>query len=270
MRFDRIKHLITPEDLQDKLVLQVGVGSGGAPVTQHLTMNGVRRWSLFDPDEYDEINLVKHPGTRNQVGDLKVKNLRDWIEDRNPSAEVNIYGEDVVSSQMFSETMKDAHLVLCCADKPAVRSYVNSIAVEHRKPCVTANVYRQGFGGEVYAYIPDAFGCFDCMARAADEQGWNIEDTIQPTPEEEQAIYGLNLRDFKASGLSMDIQTIAIIQARTALDILLSGTKRQFTPLPQNWLIFYNRPIPKNELSGFLKLVTLRVKPRIDCVCKTQ
>ena len=61
LRFDRIEHLLSPEDLRTKCVVQVGLGSGGAPVNDHLTMNGVRRWVLFDPDRYDEINLVKHP-----------------------------------------------------------------------------------------------------------------------------------------------------------------------------------------------------------------
>lgn len=267
LRFDRIQHLICPDELRDKLVVQVGVGSGGAPVNDHLTMNGVRRWALFDPDSYDEINLVKHPRKRAQLGQLKVNNQRDWILDRNPSAEVEIRAEDVLASRNFSEAVRKANLVLCCVDKQEVRLYVNTIAVEERKPCVTASVYRQGFGGEVYAYIPATHGCFDCMGRVATDQGWNIEGLIEPTSEEEEAVYGLNLRDFKAAGLSMDIQTIAIIQARMALDVLLTGTERKFSPLPANWVIFYNRRIPNYPLSGFLKALHLRVKPRKDCQC---
>lgn len=267
LRFDRIQHLLSPDELRDKRVVQVGVGSGGAPVNQHLTMNGVRRWALFDPDVYDEVNLVKHPHKRCAVGQLKVENQKTWILDRNPSAEVEPYAENVLNSPRFVALVKTANLVLCCADTPHVRSFVNSVAVEARRPCVTASVFRRGFGGEAYAYIPGVSGCFDCMSRTAEEQGWNIDESIDLLQEEKDAIYGLNQRDFKASGLSLDIQSIALIQARVALDILLRDSTRAPKPIKANWIIFYNRQVPNNLTSGFLKNHQIRLKPRRDCQC---
>src|SRR5439155_6611569 len=230
LRFDRLEHLISPESLQAKLVVQVGLGSGGAPVNEHLTMNGVRRWILFDPDSYDDVNLVKHPRLRADIGNLKVEIQKKWILDRNPDAEVETIAEDVLKSSRFREALQAADLVLCCTDSQQTRLFVNSATVEQRRPCVTASVFRQGFGGEVFAYIPLVSGCFDCMLKAASENGWNLEEAIELLPAEEFAIYGLNLGDFRASGLSMDIQMISIIQARMALDILLSGTERCFDP----------------------------------------
>ncbi len=268
LRFDRIEYLITPEDLQHKLVLQVGVGSGGAAVNDHLTMNGVRRWVLFDPDCYDDVNLVKHPRLRSQLDLPKVKNQEEWILDRNPDAEVGAHVEDVMSSARFQGAVREADLVLCCADRNDVRLYVNSVAVEARKPCITASVFRQGFGGEVYLYTPTEYGCFECMTRTADEQGWNMEKGIDPIPDEEEKVYGLNIRDFKASGLSMDIQMIGIMQARMALDVLLPPERLRFSPAGSNWVIVYNRPVQGNELSGFLKAKWFRVKPRGDCRCR--
>ncbi len=52
------------------------------------------------------------------------------------------------------------------------------------------------------------------------------DDQLGLTAEEEQRIYGLEERDFHASGLSLDIKMIALIQVRMALSILLrkSGT----------------------------------------------
>lgn len=268
LRFDRIQHLISPDDLHDKIVVQVGVGSGGAPVNEHLTMNGVHRWTLFDPDTYDEINLVKHPRPRSDIGNLKVDNQMKWILDRNPDAEVKTVAEDVLKSPHFREAVKAADVVLCCTDTQETRLFVNTVAVEERRPCVTASVFRRGFGGEIYAYVPSMSGCFNCMLRVAEEQGWNLGESVDLLPVEEEAIYGLNRKDFRASGLSMDIQTISILQARIALDILLAGTDRHFDPLPANWIIFYNRPIPNVPKSGFLKNVQFKIKARHDCVCK--
>jgi molybdopterin/thiamine biosynthesis adenylyltransferase len=267
LRFDRIQHLLSPDELRDKLVVQIGVGSGGAAANDHLTMNGVRRWVLFDPDTYADINLVKHPRTRSRLGRLKVDNQRDWILDRNPEAEVEIFAEDVMDSERFKGAVDRADTLLCCADRHEVRLFVNDVAVRNSKPCVTASVYRQGFGGEVYAYAPGLYGCFDCMGRVATEMGWNIEGPIEPTPEEEVMVYGRGVRDFRSSGLSMDIQAIATIQARMVLDILSSPTSRKLGPPGTNWIVFYNRSVPGNTLSGALKSVLFKVRPRKDCQC---
>lgn len=268
LRFDRIEHLISPHDLRHKHVVQVGVGSGGAPVNDHLTMNGVRRWTLFDPDSYDDVNLVKHPRPRADLGNLKVDNQKKWILDRNPDAEVEAVPEDALKSSRFREAVQTADAVLCCTDTQETRLFVNGVAIETRRPCVTASVFRRGFGGEVFAYLPSVSGCFDCMLRAAAEYGWNLDEAIDLLPVEENAIYGLNLRDFRASGLSMDIQMISIVQARMTLDVLLSNTERRFEPLPANWIIFYNRPLPQRIQSGFFKTTQIKTKPRHDCVCK--
>src|SRR6266576_1291073 len=147
LRFDRIQHLISPPDLESKLVVQVGVGSGGAAVNDHLTMNGIRRWILLDPDTYDEVNLVKHPRLRSQLCRPKVQNQEEWILDRNPTAEVRAFAEDVMSFGGFAKLVNESDLVLCCADKNEVRLYVNAVAVEARKPCITASVFRQGLVG---------------------------------------------------------------------------------------------------------------------------
>ena len=267
LRFDRIKHLLSPEDLRDKHVVQVGVGSGGAPVNEHLTMNGVRRWTLFDPDRYEDINLVKHPHRRADLGELKVENQKKWILDRNPNAEVDDVPEDVMQSARFRKAVDTADLVLCCPDKQDVRLFVNAVATESRRPCVTASVFRQGFGGEAYAYVPSASGCFDCMLRVAEEQGWNMEEGVDLLPDEREAIYGLDIRDFRASGLSLDIHAIALIQARLALDVLLSGTERRYAKLPANWVLFYNRRIPSVPDSGFLKSKYINIKPQRGCAC---
>jgi molybdopterin/thiamine biosynthesis adenylyltransferase len=236
-------------------------------VCDHLTMNGVMRWVLYDPDRLGPENLVKHPRQRSNLGNLKVDIQRDWILDRNPEAEVRAVGEDVFESLQFRNDVADSDLILCCADKRSVRLFVNSIAVGFRKPCVTASVYREGFGGEVYAYLPGATGCFECMERAADSLGLNIEEVVKPTDEEQQQIYGLGLEEFQASGLSLDIQAISILQARLALDILLHDAPRKPAPVPANWLIHYNRPVISLSKSSHSKTIKLKVKPHRECQC---
>jgi molybdopterin/thiamine biosynthesis adenylyltransferase len=265
--FDRIRYLISPESLADKVALQVGLGSGGAPVCDHLTMNGVRRWILYDPEPLEAVNLIKHPRRRADIGKLKVQIQKDWIIDRNPEAEVTSRPEDVFQSEKLRGDISISDLILSCTDKRDVRLFLNSLAIEFNKPCVTASVYRQGFGGEVYAYIPGTSGCFECMERFADSAGINVDSTAELTGEEQDRIYGLSLKEFRASGLSIDIQTISALQARAALDILLSSATLRPAPLPCNWLIHYNRPTSDGSAGHHLKTVKLKVKARKDCRC---
>jgi len=265
--FARIAHLLEPEHLAGKLVVQVGLGSGGAPVCDHLTMNGVRRWELFDPDVLEPVNLVKHPRERKDLGRLKVEIQREWILDRNPRAEVKACGVDVMAAESFERSVEQSSLVLCCADKKEVRQFVNATARQYAKPCVTASVFRRGFGGEVYAYVPGETGCFACMDRAAGEQGINMNDAIQLLPEEEDYMYGFDLKDYQASGLSLDIQAISQLQARVALGLLTADSARVVAAPQANWLIYYNWPLAGVSASGFNKLVGLRIRPRKGCAC---
>jgi molybdopterin/thiamine biosynthesis adenylyltransferase len=228
-------------------------------------MNGVRHWILYDPDILQDVNLVKHPRGRRDLGRLKVEIQREWILDRNPAAAVTSRPEDVFAAPSIHEDVQRCDLILCCADTRAVRLFANSLAVEHRKPCVTASVFRQGFGGEVYAYIPGYSGCFECMDKVANQMGLNINFVIQPTPKEQEAIYGMNLPDFQASGLSLDINAIALIQARMALDLLIDG-KSGYSGA--NWVIHYNRSIPGVESSGRLKSARpMLIRSQKECAC---
>ncbi len=265
LNFSRIEHLLSPASLEGKVILQIGLGSGGAPVCDHLTMNGVRSWILYDPDILQDVNLVKHPRGRRDLGRLKVDIQHEWILDRNPAATVTSRPEDVFTAPSIQEHVQKCDLILCCADTRAVRLFTNSLAIKHKKPCVTASVFRQGFGGEVYAYIPGYSGCFECMDKVANQMGLNINLAIEPTPKEQETIYGMNLPDFQASGLSLDINAIALIQARMALDVLIDG-KPGYSGA--NWVIHYNRSIPGVESSGRLKSARpMLIRSQKECAC---
>jgi len=265
LNYSRIQHLLSPAVLEGKVVVQVGLGSGGAPVCDHLTMNGVRNWILYDPDTLQDVNLVKHPRNRRDLGRLKVDIQAEWIVDRNSEARVKTRPEDVFNSQSIHEDISGSDLILCCTDTRATRLFLNDLAVRYKKTCVTASVFRQGFGGEVYGYIPGYSGCFECMDRVASKMGLNINLAIEPTEKEKETIYGMNLPDFQASGLSLDINTTALIQARMALDVLIDG-KPGYSG--GNWIIHYNRAIPGVEASGRLKSSRpVLIRPQKDCAC---
>jgi hypothetical protein len=232
-------------------------------------MNGVKRWHLYDPDTLDDVNLVKHPRLRAELGKLKVDCQQNWILDRNSESEVHGHQEDVIKSSSFRDSVSQSSLVLCCVDKNPVREFINDVCVSLRVPCVTASVFRTGVGGEVYGYIPNETGCYRCLQLYAEKSGLNMPDSfIEMTSEEEEHIYGLGEKEFQASGLSIDIQFISLIQARMALSVLLRGVSK-FPLLKSNWIIFGNRP-KQGLFRSHFQCDQKLLRPQNDCICTVE
>lgn len=265
--YGRIEYLLSPKQLEDLQVTIVGLGSGGAPVCDHLTMNGIRRWHLYDPDTLDPVNLVKHPRRREQVGRKKAAIQRDWILDRNPGADVRVFCEDVLQSASFADSVAESAITLSCPDKLAVREFISDHCVAARRPFVVASVFRTGIGGEVYSYIPGETGCYRCLQLFAAKNGLDLsDDALGLTDEEEHRIYGLNETEFRASGLSIDIQMISLIQARIALSVLTRGMQTSLPDLRANWVIFGNRP-SKGIFRTHFEVKQMRLRPQKGCTC---
>jgi len=269
LNFERIGYLLSPDQLKNVQVTIVGLGSGGAPVCDHLTMNGICSWDLYDPDILNDENLIKHPRSRKDLGRLKVEIQRDWILDRNPAARVKVFNEDVFVSSSFRESVQQSSLVLSCPDKKSVREFVNDVCVSEHVPFVTASVFRTGIGGEVYSYTPQETGCYKCLQLFTELNDMNLsDDDLGLSEEEQKKIYGLGETDFRASGLSIDIQMISLIQARMALSIILRNSNSRLPRLKSNWVIFGNRPA-KGIFKSHFETKQMLLKPQASCNCQS-
>ena len=260
----RIDHLLDGFDVGALEITVVGLGSGGASTVQPLTMSGIRRWHLFDPDVLEPVNLVKHPATREWLGKPKTEAVKSWILDRNPTAEVYAHQDDVRKSSDFAEAARSSALVLCAVDDPAARSWLNAQCVELRRPCLTGSVIRTGLGGQVYLSAPGETGCFSCMQMVADRNKANLEDALDLTEEERRHRYGLGEANFTTSGLAIDIGMIASFQAHMAWSILIGGRSRYVPRLNFNWLTVGIRP-EKGVFNGHYETKRLLVQPQRDC-----
>jgi molybdopterin/thiamine biosynthesis adenylyltransferase len=260
----RIDHILRGADLASCTVVVAGLGSGGFPVMQLLSMSGVRRWVLFDPDTLDAVNLVKHPARRSDLGRLKVDIAAEWLNDRNPASSVEVHAIDVVGSDQLGRSVRAASLVICGVDSSAARMFINQQCVELGTPCVTGSVFRTGFGGEVFCFIPGETGCLLCMETLAERQGLNLGELGDLTADEKELVYGQGVSTFRASGLAAEIATVSALHAQMALSILLTGTT-SVVPTPTfNWLVFGNRPQHGVFASRF-EARRLRLKPQVGC-----
>ena len=228
----RIGHLITPTALENKHLVVVGLGSGGFPVVQHLAMCGLKNWTLVDKDILDEENLEKHPAQRKDIGKMKTEIASEWIIDRNPEANIVKLDIDVTDStgkKTLRESIKKADAVLVCTDNKNSRIQVNRLCLREKIPCVTGLVFRTGFGGDCYLYDPDTTACYDCFLDQATEVSVermmaSSKTTTANEAELAEMRYGRKADEkYGLSGLSVDIQFISLLMARTILAVLLDG-----------------------------------------------
>jgi len=260
----RIDYLLGGAQLRDTKVVVVGLGSGGAVVLERLGMTGVGRWSLYDPDTLELVNLVKHPARRADLGRAKTDIARDWLLDRNPHCAIDRIGGDVLADPEFRADVADADVVVCAVDTPSARSFTNEVCVEQRTPCVFGSVFRTGIGGEVYAYLPGETGCHDCKARFSLERGRDIENWLELTDDETQRIYGVGEVDFTASGLAADISIVASYHAHYVISLLAGRESRYLTVPSFNWLTLSLRRV--DGLFGAMYDTSRAVlRPQAEC-----
>jgi len=228
----RIEHLLNPDALQGKHLVVVGLGSGGFPAVQSLAMCGVSRWTLFDKDTLDEVNLVKHPGLRGDLGEKKTTLAERWIMDRNPNAIVVSHDVDITTTEgesLVASAVESADAVMVCTDNQNTRLILNDICVDARTPCIWGIIWRTGIGGNVMLYDPLKGGCFRCLHTIGDnvEIERMVEDArlvseIETDLQEKQ--YGRDADPkYGLSGLSIDIQLISLLMARFTLSTLLNS-----------------------------------------------
>ena len=229
----RIEHLLSPDALDGKTLMVVGLGSLGFPAVQQLAMSGVHRWVLVDFDTYEEDNLVKHLAQRKDIGKLKIDVAKEWILDRIPTAEVNCLSINITTVEgkiTFREALNNCDASMITTDNKNSRLVANRISCELRKPMIVGTVYRTGFGGDSYLYHPDSTGCFECFIDQSETI--SIERTVaesKAAAETETAIqdarYGrIPDKKFGLSGLASDILSISALVSRMTLTALIDAS----------------------------------------------
>ncbi len=120
--------------LQDKTVLCIGLGTGGAHVVVELAKCGVGRFLLVDRDRLSVGNVVRHPGGISQVGRLKVNVVRDLILEKNPNAKIEAHALEVGfgNKDLISELVRASDIVICGHRQPPKQA-LDQRALHHCK-----------------------------------------------------------------------------------------------------------------------------------------
>ena len=230
----RIRHL-TGDSPQRSRVTIIGLGSGGFPVMEHLAMSGWRCFTLIDHDVLEDVNLVKHPAQRSDLGRLKVDVAAEWLADRNPASEVTALAADFLKlpAADVDKIMAESDLVVSATDSQEARNVINELCVRTSTPMTMGLVHRGGTGGTVMAYRPGQSGCYTCLQYIADAlDGLPSDHDFPVTSEESEQLYGRSVTSYGVAGLSADIALIAAMLAQVTIKELLSIEEAAGTVLP--------------------------------------
>lgn len=240
--YRRIAGLCSPERLQSRKVVIVGLGSGGCRVASELGRLGLDLVLVERPGELlEEHNIIRHVLGYRSLGKPKLGEMARHLREHNPRCRVVRCSMDVVAqANRFGRRLQQwrPDLLAVCTDNEQSKHGLNQQALRLGIPQVGAGVYDGGIGGEVYRVLPGQ-ACYGCIAdelhlhRNAPAQE-PTPDYNRPDPFEVHSTCALNL----------DIEQIALLQSRLILDTLLRQPDFLGLPASVNLLVFSNRIVP--------------------------
>jgi molybdopterin/thiamine biosynthesis adenylyltransferase len=222
------------EQLAQKTVAIVGLGSGGGFVALALAMSGVGRFILIDDDQLEPHNVVRHVADRRYIGDPKVHAVAELIRQRNPQAEV----EAIVGRLEDNlDRITDVDLVVVGVDGERPKYAINGLCRASGLVAVYAGVYERGEGGDVVVIRPTPDSpCYACWAERLRA---DIADIVPGETDLDYGMIGPDGTIAAEPGLWLHVTRIAAAQADIALNELLVGQPIHRT-FPANTVILAN------------------------------
>lgn len=233
--------------LQDKTVLFIGVGTGGAHAAIEMAKCGVGRFILVDRDRLSVGNVVRHPGGISQVGRYKVNVVRDLILEKNPDVQVSTHPVSLEydNQEVIRELVSKADVVVCGTDSRPSKLLVNQLCVDAGVVVVYGGAFRRAYGGQVLRVRPKKSPCYQCFGAAMPDEASDVEVS---TSADAEAIAYSDRPVAVEPGLSLDVLPIANMVAKLALLELLADKQSSLNILNRDfdapWYLWLNRPEP--------------------------
>ncbi|MEW6663006.1 MAG: HesA/MoeB/ThiF family protein [Bacillota bacterium] len=232
--FERIDGLAPLEEMKEKSVAIVGLGSGGSFTAMELAANGVGTLHLFDKDRLSTENIFRHICDVRDLGRKKVDAVEEVIKEHLLSPKIHKYSENIVSSpDKLREVVQEVDMVICATDNTESRTMANYICVVANKPLILVCSFDSARIGEIIQVSPYKSACYECTRIHLKEQGALIEDNN----EERLAPYGSQTKDNSISrGTRTDVLIVAAMAAKIALMALAGDSNHTLGKLPYNYI----------------------------------
>lgn len=237
--FTRVDDLFDHQVLKDKHVVIFGAGSGGGVVANYLAHAGVGRFTIIDPEALETINLIRHIGTYDRVGQPKAEIVVSKLRQTNPDIEVRAIVKplDADTVDEFRPIVEEADLTLGCSGSPPTNHLHNSMCRETGTAAIFGGLFAKAAGGFGFQYLPDHEDgpCLNCIF----EHITGVQDDTNEALHHLANDYGMTSDELAAQqGLFIDITSVALLEAKMALLTLLRGVERGLAELPGNLVVW--------------------------------
>jgi molybdopterin/thiamine biosynthesis adenylyltransferase len=261
----RFSGLFESSALSDARVTVIGLGSGGALLTEQLVRCGVGSLTLVDCDRLETQNISRHICGLDDIGRYKTLAVADLLRSISPAVAVRTIEADILAqADMLTSAIDGADLVVVATDREGPKLAANRVCWTRGIPAVYGAAYNRAFGGDVFLAIPPDGACYACLH---DQVADLFADSPLPTDDFTPGYADpRRMADLLAEpGLPVDIGMIALITARAALQVLLRG-RTILAELPTNWVMFGNRA--EWAFTRPLESIFVDIPRRLDCpVC---
>lgn len=282
--YTRSKGLLEVGALEEKKVLIVGLGSGGAPIAVELAKAGVGHFILIDFDRIELHNISRHICGVNELGRLKVNAVKDAILLKNPYAQVETLAIDINRHlDELERCIAESDLTIVATDEYASRYNINARLVKLGKVGLFGRAVTRAEGGDILRVRPGG-PCYACLTgNPIYHQNDEISDVRRAR---ELGIIPAYVSDEDANamvqvGLSTDIAPINNMMVKLALNELSRGIECGISSLLEeltydyyiwanrrdyqfaNWAPFNNNP--KRHLT-ILRWYGVKLKKDAECM----
>jgi molybdopterin/thiamine biosynthesis adenylyltransferase len=259
----RNKGIVDESVLQEATITIIGLGSGGAGITNELVRCGVTNFKLNDFDTISLSNLCRSEYNLLDVGKKKTKVMREKLQKINPCINVELYDESIMDMDIekLEKIIDSSDLIIEATDSPQTKILINGLAY-NKKPVIYPAVYEHGRGGDILLTMP-GLPCYECVFKS-------IIDDI-PTSKKRDWDYSTGQAK-PMPALISDIQIVISRTVKIALAILTAGTQDSFFEKitePGCTLLRINNE--RNDLVPNKTFYEEWVETKIhhDCMCQT-
>lgn len=234
--FKRIDGLVPLEEMKDKYIVIVGLGSGGSSIAMELAAAGVGILHLFDKDRLSSVNLFRHICDVRDLGRKKIDAVEDVIKEHSLPTSIKKCENDIIYyPEKLVEAVQCSDIVICATDNPESRAMVNYICVKFNKPLILVCTFDNAKIGEIIRVIPNQTACYECTRIHLKEQGVLIEDN-----ETREGIlpYSSQVRNSNGNsrGTRTDVFIVAAMAAKVALMTIKDDPENGFGKSPYNFI----------------------------------
>ena len=243
--FKRLGSLGIRNNLVDKKVALLGVGSVGSTASTQLAKAGITNLLLIDPDKLEVHNIIRHICDLSDLGRYKSDAVKDKLLMINPDIKVDSLKSDFVRDyDEVCKILKNVDLLIVSTDTPDSRQLANIASMKLEIPTIYISLHERARSGSVYRIIPGKTGCRSCIG----DGKWDNE-FIPGTTDYSDA---KNERDILFQpGLDSDISLVTMIGIKMAISTLLHPEEEISPELKTNYLYWNGYPKDNESMIKF-------------------